>query len=396
MRKESNQTTESKDAHSLLKPEKMDKGMLRRIILALFLLVLFGWALVNLKSVLHFLGKITSLLAPFLIGGGIAFLINVVMRPMEHYWKKLWRNTKSTLPLKLTRPVCLVLSTLFTLGILFAVVFMMIPGLRQSIEGFIGNIPMYVEEVGRWWGNIVQFAERYNIVLPEYAVDTEALVEKIASLINDRGSGIITVTWGATTSLLSGVVNVLLAFVFAMYLLAQKEAVCTHLKRLVTTVLPRQKAQRVLYIAKLSNQTFTNFISGQMIEAVIIGVLCFIGMLIFKMPYAGVVSVIVGATALVPVFGAWLGGGFGAFLILLTEPVKALWFIVFIVVLQQLEGNLIYPKVVGKSVGLPGILVLMAVTIGGGAFGVLGMLLCVPVCAVLYSLYCEFLHKKQA
>lgn len=396
MRKESNQNTESKDAHSLSKAGKMDKGMLRRIILALFLLVLFGWALVNLKSVLHFLGKITSLLAPFLIGGGIAFLINVVMRPMEHYWKKLWRNTKSTLPLKLTRPVCLVLSTLFTLGILFAVVFMMIPGLRQSIEGFIGNIPMYVEEVGRWWGNIVQFAERYNIVLPEYAVDTEALVEKIASLINDRGSGIITVTWGATTSLLSGVVNVLLAFVFAMYLLAQKEAVCTHLKRLVTTVLPRQKAQRVLYIAKLSNQTFTNFISGQTIEAVIIGVLCFIGMLIFKMPYAGVVSVIVGATALVPVFGAWLGGGFGAFLILLTEPVKALWFIVFIVVLQQLEGNLIYPKVVGKSVGLPGILVLMAVTIGGGAFGVLGMLLCVPVCAVLYSLYCEFLHKKQA
>lgn len=396
MRKESNQNTESKDAHSLSKAGKMDKGMLRRIILALFLLVLFGWALVNLKSVLHFLGKITSLLAPFLIGGGIAFLINVVMRPMEHYWKKLWRNTKSTLPLKLTRPVCLVLSTLFTLGILFAVVFMMIPGLRQSIEGFIGNIPMYVEEVGRWWGNIVQFAERYNIVLPEYAVDTEALVEKIASLINDRGSGIITVTWGATTSLLSGVVNVLLAFVFAMYLLAQKEAVCMHLKRLVTTVLPRQKAQRVLYIAKLSNQTFTNFISGQMIEAVIIGVLCFIGMLIFKMPYAGVVSVIVGATALVPVFGAWLGGGFGAFLILLTEPVKALWFIVFIVVLQQLEGNLIYPKVVGKSVGLPGILVLMAVTIGGGAFGVLGMLLCVPVCAVLYSLYCEFLHKKQA
>lgn len=396
MRKESNQTTESKDAHSLSKAGKIDKGMLRRIILALFLLVLFGWALVNLKSVLHFLGRITSLLAPFLIGGGIAFLINVVMRPMEHYWKKLWRNTKSTLPLKLTRPVCLVLSTLFTLGILFAVVFMMIPGLRQSIEGFIGNIPMYVEEVGRWWGNIVQFAERYNIVLPEYAVDTEALVEKIASLINDRGSGIITVTWGATTSLLSGVVNVLLAFVFAMYLLAQKEAVCTHLKRLVTTVLPRQKAQRVLYIAKLSNQTFTNFISGQTIEAVIIGVLCFIGMLIFKMPYAGVVSVIVGATALVPVFGAWLGGGFGAFLILLTEPVKALWFIVFIVVLQQLEGNLIYPKVVGKSVGLPGILVLMAVTIGGGAFGVLGMLLCVPVCAVLYSLYCEFLHKKQA
>ncbi len=143
---------------------------------------------------------------------------------------------------------------------------------------------------------------------------------------------------------------------------------------LIVTVLPQKKAQRLLSIASLTNQTFTNFVSGQLTEAVIIGVLCFFGMLILGIPYAGAVSAFVAVTALVPIFGAWIGGGLGAFLILLAEPGKALWFILFLLVLQQVEGNLIYPKVVGKSVGLPGLLVLMAVTIGGEAFGVLGML----------------------
>ena len=159
------------------------------------------------------------------------------------------------------------------------------------------------------------------------------------------------------------------------------------------TVLPQKKARRFLSIASLTNQTFTNFVSGQLTEAVIIGVLCFFGMLILGMPYAGAVSAFVAVTALVPIFDAWIGGGLGAFLILLAEPSKALWFILFLLVLQQVEGNLIYPKVVGKSVGLPGLLVLMAVTIGGEAFGILGMLFSVPVCAVLFSLYLEFMKK---
>ena len=164
------------------------------------------------------------------------------------------------------------------------------------------------------------------------------------------------------------------------------------------TVLPQKKAQRLLSIASLTNQTFINFVSGQLTEAVIIGVLCFFGMLILGIPYAGAVSAFVAVTALVPIFGAWIGGGLGAFLILLAEPGKALWFILFLLVLQQVEveGNLIYPKVVGKSVGLPGLLVLMAVTIGGEAFGILGMLFSVPVCAVLYSLYLEFMKKASA
>ena len=368
-----------------------DKAIIRYIIRALVLLIVFALALVNLDAVLRFLGKVLALFTPFLIGGAIAFLINIVLRPLECCWNKVCRRA----PEKLTRPVCLSASTVLVLGILFAVVFMMIPSLRESGDEFIQNIPAYVEEIGRWWTGVVRFAAKYNIVLPEYVIDSDLLIEKVTALISDEKSGILTVTWGAATSVLSALVDVLLGLVFALYLLAKKEVVAAHLKKLIVTVLPQKTAQRLLSIAALTNQTFTNFVSGQLTEAVIIGVLCFFGMLILGIPYAGAVSAFVTVTALMPIFGAWIGGGFGAFLILLAEPGKALWFILFLTVLQQVEGNLIYPKVVGKSVGLPGLLVLMAVTIGGEAFGILGMLFSVPVCAVLFSLYLEFMKKAS-
>ena len=370
----------------------LDKNTVRYLIRAVLLIILFAWALMNLDAVMDFLGKVLSLFTPFLIGGGIAFLINVVLNPLERCWNRVCKKA----PAKLTRPVCLTLSAVLVIGILFAVVFMMIPSLRESGNEFIQDIPIYADELGRWWADTVHFAAKYNIILPEYAIDSDLLIEKITTLINDEGSGILTVTWGAATSVLAVLVDVLLGLVFALYLLAKKEVVAAHLKKLVVTVLPQKKAQRLLSIASLTNQTFTNFVSGQLTEAVIIGVLCFFGMLILGIPYAGAVSAFVALAALVPIFGAWIGGGLGAILILLAEPGKALWFILFLLVLQQVEGNLIYPKVVGKSVGLPGLLVLMAVTIGGGAFGVLGMLFSVPVCAVLYSLYLEFMQKSNA
>ena len=368
----------------------LDKSTIRYIIGALLLMILFAWALTNLDAVMNFLRKTISLFSPFLICGGIAFLMNVLLNPLERCWNRVCKKA----PAKLARPLCLAFSAILVIGILFAVVFMMIPSLRESMDEFIQNIPVYGDEIGRWWSDIVHFAAKYNIVLPEYAIDSSLLMEKIAAFINSEGSGIITVTWGAATSILSSLVDLLLAFVFALYLLAKKEVVAAHLKKLVTTVLPQSRAKRLLSIASLTNRVFTNFVSGQLTEAVIIGVLCFFGMLILRIPYAGAVSAFVAVTALVPIFGAWLGGGLGAFLILLADPVKAVWFIVYLLILQQVEGNLIYPKVVGKSVGLPGLLVLMAVTIGGEAFGILGMLFSVPVCGVLYSLYLEFIRKS--
>ena len=370
---------------------RLDKSIIQYIIRALLMMILFAWALMNLDAVMEFLRKVLSLFSPFLIGGGIAFLINVILSPLERCWNRVCKKA----PARMARPVCLTISAVLMVGILFAVAFMMIPSLRESIDELIQNIPIYVDEIGRWWADTVHFAAKYNIVLPEYAIDSDLLIEKITAFINDKGSGIITVTWGAATSILSSLVDVFLAFVFALYLLAKKEVVAAHLKKLITTVLPQTRARRLLSIASLTNQTFTNFVSGQLTEAVIIGVLCFFGMLILRIPYAGAVSAFVAVTALVPIFGAWLGGGFGTFLILLAEPIKAMWFIIYLLILQQVEGNLIYPKVVGKSVGLPGLLVLVAVTIGGGAFGVWGMLFSVPVCAVLYNLYLEFMQKSD-
>ena len=195
--------------------------MIRSIFRAMVLLIVFTWALVNLDSVLRFLGKVLALFTPFLIGGAIAFLINVILRPLECCWNKMCHKA----PAKLTRPVCLTASAVLVLGILFAVVLMMTPSLLESVDEFIRNMPVYAEEIRRWWGAIVRFAAKYNIVLPEYAIDSDLLIENVTALISDVGSGILTVTWGAATSVLSVLVDVLLGFVFALYLLARKEAV---------------------------------------------------------------------------------------------------------------------------------------------------------------------------
>ena len=369
----------------------LDKETARYIFRALLLTLVFAWALVNLQDVLQFLGRVLGVLSPFLMGGAFAFVINILLRPLERTWRRICKKV----PEKLTRPICLTLSTLLVLGILFAVVFMMLPSLRESGNEFVQNLPGYVEKLGQWWAGAVQFAARYGIVLPEYAPDIDLMMDKITTLLHTQGGGLLTVTLGAASSVLSSLVNVLLALVFALYLLAKKEVVTAHLKNLALTVLPPKNARRLLHVVTLTKHTFTNFVTGQLTEAVIIGVLCFLGMLILGIPYAGAVSAFVGATALIPVFGAWIGGVVGAFLILLADPAKSLWFVVFLLILQQVEGNLIYPKVVGKSVGLPGLLVLMAVTLGGEAFGIGGMLFSVPVCAVLYSLYLEYIQKAQ-
>lgn len=382
--------SDQRNASAEPKAFRLDRSALRYIFCSLALLILLAWALMNFGSVAGAVGRIGTLFFPFLLGGGMAFLMNTLLRPLEAQWDRLRRGKGA----RLKRLICLSLSAVIVVGLLFAVAFIMIPSLRESGNEFVRNVPAYVEEVEQWWMNVVQFAAKYNIVLPEYAIDAEALTEKITAFINREGSGIITVTLGAATSILSGLIDVLLAFVFALYLLAKKEVVAAHLKRLTETVLPPRSARRFLSIVRLTNQTFSNFVSGQLTEAAIIGVLCFAGMLLLRIPFAGAVSIFVAVTALIPIFGAWLGGGIGALLILLAEPVKAVWFVTFLLILQQLEGNLIYPRVVGKSVGLPGILVLMAVTIGGEAFGVLGMLFSVPVCAVLYSLYLEFMKNR--
>ncbi len=371
----------------------MKKKLIQPMILITFAIVLY-LGLSNSEILINLLKKIIEIFIPFLIGLGLAFVMNVLLRPLEKIWCKIWSKCKSKWYEKVKRPVCLVLTVLIFVGVIFALVFMVLPELIRTGENFVAMLPDYIANLNSWWGGVQGRLSHYGVSLPEISLSADKIAEIMTPIINENKDILVNKTLTITGSIFSGIVNIVLAFAFSIYLLAQKEKIGDRIRQILYAFFADRKVDKVLNFANITNQTFTNFIRGQFTEAVIIGLLCFIGMKIFRMPYAPIISVLVGATALIPMVGAFVGTAIGAFLILLVEPIKAVWFIVFIIVLQQLEGNLIYPKVVGKSVGLPGILVLTAVTIGGNAFGLVGMLLSVPTVAVLYCLLKQIVEAR--
>lgn len=365
------------------------------LIIITFTFVMYS-AASNTGTVIGTVEKVLSLFTPFFAGLCLAFIINTILCPLEKGWDKVFAKVKKQkIKDKLRRPVCLVLSTLIVFGAVFAIIFMLIPEIINTVSSIINMVPDVIGKLDVWWGEFKELLEHYNIVLPALDFDFSKAINTVNNLLSNYGEKFINTTVNITTTIVTFIVNLVLAVVFSIYILSQKEKLGRQVKELIYAVFPRERTKKLFGLAALSNQSFSKFVVGQLLEAVIIGILCFIGMLIFRMPYAGVISVLVGFTALIPVFGAFIGTVVGAFLILLVNPMKAVWFVVFIIVLQQIEGNLIYPKVVGKSVGLPGIWVLLAVTVGGGAFGILGMLFSVPVCSVLYVLAKEFVAEKN-
>lgn len=347
------------------------------------------------EKISRFISGVLSVFSPFIIGFCIAYVVNLLMKPLERFWTFIWKKLKSQKVVsKLRRPVCLVLSLLIVFGAIFAIVFMVIPAFKETVVSFADKVPQYAKTVEQWYNTVVDFLARYNFELPEIALDTAKITEIAKDIISSYGNNVLNTTVNLTTSIVSVVVDLILGVVFSIYVLAQKENLTRQANKIVRALFKPDNAKKLIDFTAMTNDIFTRFVTGQLTEACIIGILCFIGMLIFGMPYAAIISVLIGFTALIPIFGAFIGTGIGAFLILLENPLKAFWFVVFIIVLQQLEGNLIYPRVVGKSVGLPGIWVLTAVTIGGGLFGILGMLFSVPVCSVLYVLFRKFVNKR--
>lgn len=371
-----------------------DRRSFKKFLLITGICIAFAWLLNNFSFLGRVLATVLDWISPFIVGFCIAFIINTLLRPIESLWIKLFKKRKSRLLTRLKRPICLFLSTIIVFGAVFALFFMIIPELKTSIMSFANMLPQYLSNISEWWDGVVKFFEGHNIVLPEIEFNADEAGRFLNSLIQNNGSDFINTTVDITSIIISGLVDTVLAVVFSIYLLAQKEKIARQSRRVAFAVMPAKRAEKLIYIAQISHRTFSNFVTGQFTEALIIGVLCFIGMLIFGMPYAALISVLISFTALIPIFGAFFGTAIGAFLILLVDPVKAFWFIVFIIVLQQLESNLIYPKVVGSSVGLPGIWVLVAVTVGGGMFGIAGMLFSVPICSVLYCLFRQFISGR--
>ena len=374
----------------------LNKRLLKYVFWITLIIAVAYTAVTQPQKIGAVIGGAISLLSPFIIGFCMAYVVNLLLRPLERFWMWIWHKAKrQKLISKTKRPLCLTLSFLVVLGVIFAIVFMIIPALKDTVVSFANKVPQYAKTVESWYYALVDVLGNYNFELPEISLDINKITDFAKSVISNYGSNVLDTTVNVTTSIVSAIVDIVLGLVFAIYLLAQKEKLGNQTRRAATAILGPERSKRVVDFTALTNSVFTKFVTGQLTEACIIGVLCFIGMSIFKMPYAGIISILVGFTALVPIFGAFIGTAVGAFLILLESPIKAVWFVVFIIILQQLEGNLIYPRVVGKSVGLPGIWVLTAVTVGGGLFGVLGMLFSVPICSVLYVLFRNFVNKKN-
>ena len=373
---------------------ELNKKTMQRIMLLITFAVLLFWGLYNISTIGGLFSNLLSLLAPLLIGVCIAFVLNLMMAGLERLWDRALAKRRSRWNAKLKRPVCLTLTMVLFLGIIFAIFFILIPRLEEAGSTLAANIPTYVDQFQTWWKNLSDFADGHGVTLPELTLSAEQVRDTIAGFLQERGDSVVNTTLNITSSIVGALVNVLLALVFSLYMLAQKETLIAQSKRLLRRALPRKAADKLLAVLHLTNNAFSSFVTGQVTEAVILGTLCCLGMLILRLPYALPVSVIIAALSLIPIFGAWIGAATGAFLIVFQSPIKALTFLIFLLILQQVEGNLIYPRVVGKSVGLPGLWVLAAVTIGGGAFGILGMLLGVPVCSVVYSLVQAYIRTK--
>lgn len=375
----------------------LNRRSLKYIAATVILIALAYIAVDDPKKISNFISSAISLLSPFLIGFCMAYVVNLLLRPLEGFWQFIWKKLKNKkLVTKLKRPICLTLSFLIVLGAFFALAFMVVPALKDTVISFADKVPQYAKTLEQWYGSTVDFFARYNFELPEITLDITKVTGLITNVMGSYGENMLNTTFNFTASIASAVLNLILGIVFSIYVLAQKEKLGRQANKIIYALFRKEKAEKIIDFAVLTDDIFTKFVTGQLTEACIIGILCFIGMLIFGMPYAGIISVLIGFTALIPMFGAFIGTGIGAFLILLESPIKALWFVVFIIVLQQLEGNLIYPRVVGKSVGLPGIWVLTAVTVGGGMFGIIGMLFSVPVCSVLYVIFRKYVNKKTA
>ena len=369
----------------------LNKETVKKVLLIIAFTLLFYTGLNHIPEVLRTVGILIGLLSPFLLGSCIAFILNVPMRFIE---KKLLKNTKLKPSLK--RTVSLILALLFIIAVILFVFLLVIPELANTIRGLFISVPRALDHFQIWllsldipWPQIQDKIANWN-----WDLEWGTLINQVFNFFKTGFMGSIFTTVGVVTSIVSGFVNFFIGFVFAIYILCQKEKLARQAKKVCYATFPIKVADRIVYIVTLTEKTFSNFLTGQCIEAVILGSMFFVTMTILKFPFALLVGVLIAVTALIPIVGAFLGCAVAMFLILTVNPIQVIWFFILFNVLQQFEGNVIYPRVVGSSVGLPAMWVLVAVTLGGSMLGIVGMLIYIPMFSVIYSLFREHINKK--
>lgn len=351
-------------------------------------------AVLNFGAVVASIFFVIGIIKPFLIGGAIAFVLNIPMKGIE---KGLFGRVKNPKADKIKRPVSIFLSFAAVIFILVLVVNTVLPQVTKTMVELGNKIPAFLAETQIYLEKLFASQPQLLAVIDQLNpanVNWDSMMNGIIDFMKNGLSNVLSSTVTVASNIISGVVNIFIALVFSFYILAQKEKLCDQIKRVLHAYTPKIY-DRTLEIASLAGQNFGNFITGQCTEAVILGTMFVVSMAVLGFPYAVLVGVLIAFTALIPIVGAFIGCFVGAFLIMVDDPVKAIWFLVLFIVLQQVEGNLIYPHVVGNSVGLPSIWVLAAVTIGGSLMGVIGMLIFIPIVSTVYALLREDVNRKN-
>ena len=371
-----------------LNKENMRK--LRELILFTVIILIALW---NYKLLFEWAGAAFRIILPFLLGGGIAFVLNI---PMSFLEEKIFGNRHlkdKKLVKKLSRPVSLIMTLAIVIGVIVLVMFVVIPELTRTVISLGRTIQTFIPEAQEFLEEIFTDNKEIGAWLAELNLDVDKLTDQAVSFFQNGAGDILNSTMSAIGSIVSGVTTFVIAFVFSCYVLLQKEKLSVQVKKVVYAFFPERRCEWLFEVAGLASKAFSSFFTGQCVEALILGCMFFIVMSILNMPYTLLVSVLIAFTALIPIFGAFIGCFVGAFLILMVDPMKMLVFVVTFLILQQIEGNLIYPKVVGSSVGLPSIWVLAAVSIGGSLMGIVGMLIFIPIVSVVYTLFKASVYK---
>lgn len=332
---------------------------------------------------------VIRLLLPFMIGGAIAFILNVPMKRIERHL-----FTKNRKLAKLKRPLAYILTLLIVIGVIVLAMVVVIPELGNTLTMLMAQVPAAFETVQKWLEEIPNQWPMLKPAIEDMNIDWSSISSSVVNFIQSVGSGLVSSGVGIFSGIVNGVMIFVISFTFSIYVLFQKEKLSSQVRQIMYALFPDKVTDKFISVASLANQVFSSFLSGQCLEAVILGTLFVIAMSIFRMPYAMLTGIVIAITALIPVFGAFIGCAVGMLLIVMVNPIQAVWFLILFLVLQQVEGNLIYPHVVGGSVGLPSIWVLAAVTIGANVSGVVGMLLFIPLCSVLYALFRGYVKKR--
>lgn len=374
---------------------EFNKEKLRQIRGLLLFAALLVFLLIYSDFILEGIGVGFGIIKPFLIGGVIAFILNILLVRVEKFLTKYWKGKKLE---KMIRPAGILLSIVILILLIALLVGTVLPQLAKTTAEIANEIPSFfnktmkrLEELSVQYPQLEQYVKELEVL----DLDWKTIMAGIVDFLKNGISNMLFSTVTVAGSIIGGVVNGVISFIFAIYILAGKEKLQDQCERILRAYSPGKIYDMVFKVCRLLYQNFSNFITGQCKEAVILGLMFVISMILCRMPYALLVGVLIAFTALIPIVGAFIGCIVGAFLILVESPIKALWFIVLFLVLQQIEGNLIYPRVVGNSVGLPAIWVLAAISVGGSLFGIVGMLFFIPLVSTFYILLRDSVNMRN-